>query len=97
MKLYLHKTILRILLKVYPKLFTRYLAEYAEVFNGYVKKLLKEKQNDRCEICGIDVYFDKSPEYDVCSRCDKHICIKCGTLDLVNGGSMCKEHIGETK
>lgn len=34
MKLYIHKTILRILLKVYPKLFARYLGEYVEVFNG---------------------------------------------------------------
>jgi len=44
MKLYLHKNILYILLKVYPKLFARYLAEYEEVFNEYVKSLIEEKR-----------------------------------------------------
>ena len=42
MKLYLHKTILGILLKVYPKLFGRYLVEYIEIFNNYVESLIKE-------------------------------------------------------
>ena len=38
MKLYLHKNIVRILLKVYPKLFVRYLREYTNVFNEYLKR-----------------------------------------------------------
>lgn len=50
---------------------------------------------NKCEICGIKVYFDKSPEYDVCTRCDKHICIDCGIPDEINGDSMCKCHKGE--
>jgi len=39
MKLYLHKTILDILFKLYPKLFVRYLREYINVFNEYLKNM----------------------------------------------------------
>ena len=47
-----------------------------------------------CEACGNkEVHFDKHPEYDVCTRCGKHICIDCGTPDRVNGDSMCREHL----
>ena len=47
---------------------------------------------DKCFRCGKEVFFDKPPEYDVCSRCDEHICINCGTPDPEKGNSMCKEH-----
>jgi hypothetical protein len=47
---------------------------------------------DKCAICGKKVYFLQHPEYDVCTRCDKHICFDCGTPDLINGDSMCKTH-----
>ncbi len=41
---------------------------------------------DKCEICGRDVVFeatmgDTTPEYDVCDKCDAHVCRWCGDDD----------------
>ena len=63
----------------------------------FTQEVLKNGENimDKCFRCGKEVFFDKPPEYDVCSRCDEHICINCGTPDPEKGDSMCKEHKGE--
>ena len=60
------------------------------IFIGKIKE--RKRIMAKCEICGAEVYFDKSPEYDVCSRCDKHICIDCGVYDPICGDVMCKDH-----
>jgi hypothetical protein len=36
-----------------------------------------ELESEKCEKCGCLVYFDKSPEYDVCGECERHLCHKC--------------------
>jgi hypothetical protein len=45
-----------------------------------------------CKYCNKVLYFDKHPEFDVCTRCGVHICIDCGCPDIINGDSMCKKH-----
>lgn len=49
----------------------------------------------KCDICGKTVYFEHHPEYDVCVRCDAHICSDCGISDPINGDIMCKTHRNE--
>ena len=60
------------------------------VLGGVINKFIYK--DDRCEGCGKIVYFEKSPEYDVCDICDAHICIDCGKPNSRGVASICKKH-----
>lgn len=49
-----------------------------------------------CASCGKEVFFENSPEYDVCSRCDQPVCSDCSMEDPSGHGDfMCKSHKDE--
>jgi hypothetical protein len=52
--------------------------------------------SEKCDRCGKEGFFEHSPEYDVCVRCDAILCPDCGCPDFAYGDVMCKAHRDET-